>query len=390
MYPPIWAQSRQEICEGFDWFRSYQGGVYYANNVVRGYLLSAFASLRDRFDHGGRVIISHGGGKAESLHCHRGQIATQQADDQLAEDKSVRALLSNYHEGRPLVLIIDDKYTLFPYDLGAKDVTYAVLGLYTITSAWGNFVQNLRWQSELKSVQRNINQQIMTVVEWSATNSRFDGVRAREDLGGFQRRLSFLPMLDLHPHDSAPRRGDYQPRFQFSYLWDVMRGPLLTNYFSHNTGEPYQYVGGTENTVPWGAAPSAVIKARQYIESRIRGALKIPIRFNEVLSAAYMERQRMAFHSDAEQGLGPVVAGLSLGSPAIMHFRPHIKYETDREHRNVVLSFVLRHGDILVMDGAQVQECYEHMVVPTNFRIAATARWIQPGATVSDISSIVP
>lgn len=64
--PPIWAQvecgflyerhyyyraysfsfskSRQEVCESFDWFRSYQGGVYHVHNVARGYLLSAFSS----------------------------------------------------------------------------------------------------------------------------------------------------------------------------------------------------------------------------------------------------------------------------------------------------------------------------------------------------------
>jgi len=71
-------QSRQEVCETIDWFRSYQGGVYFARNMVKGYLLSAFSSKyvdivthfgsrdlchvhrRDRFEHGGRLIISHG------------------------------------------------------------------------------------------------------------------------------------------------------------------------------------------------------------------------------------------------------------------------------------------------------------------------------------------
>ncbi|KAG6866761.1 hypothetical protein C0991_011420 [Blastosporella zonata] len=43
-YPPIWAQSRQEVCESFDWFRSYQGGVYHTHDYVKGYLLSAFSS----------------------------------------------------------------------------------------------------------------------------------------------------------------------------------------------------------------------------------------------------------------------------------------------------------------------------------------------------------
>jgi len=88
----------------------------------------------------------------------------------------------------------------------------------------------------------------------------------------------------------------------------------------------------------------------------------------------------MAFHSDSERGLGDVVAGLSLGSPAVMHFRLHAKYQTPDlvGLQKIAMSVVLRHGDILVMDGAGVQQCYEHAVVPCNFRIAATARWIQP------------
>jgi hypothetical protein len=59
------------------------------------------------------------------------------ADDQVATDKSVSALLNNYRCHRPLVLLVDDKYALFPYDLAGSDVTYAVLGLYQITHAWG-------------------------------------------------------------------------------------------------------------------------------------------------------------------------------------------------------------------------------------------------------------
>lgn len=61
-FPPIWAQvsahvyleeltesnmdlkSRQEVCESFDWFRSYQGGVYHVNEMAKGYLLSGFPS----------------------------------------------------------------------------------------------------------------------------------------------------------------------------------------------------------------------------------------------------------------------------------------------------------------------------------------------------------
>ena len=58
-----------------------------------------------------------------------------------------------------------------------------------------------------------------------------------------------------------------------------------------------QYVGGTADTVPFDGAPSAVVKARDLIQSRMTSVLQAesqPYRFNEVLSAAYMEKQSMA------------------------------------------------------------------------------------------------
>ena len=33
-------------------------------------------------------------------------------------------------------------------------------------------------------------------------------------------------------------------------------------------------------------------------------------------------------------------------------------------------------GDVLIMEGSGVQKFYEHAVIPFNFRIAATARFI--------------
>lgn len=49
------------------------------------------------------------------------------------------------------------------------------------------------------------------------------------------------------------------------------------------------------------------------------------------------------FHSDSERGLGPVIASLSLGSAAEMHFRLHAKYNVIEGHRKVAMSLVLRH-----------------------------------------------
>lgn len=90
----------------------------------------------------------------------------------------------------------------------------------------------------------------------------------------------------------------------------------------------------------------------------------------------------LQFHSDAEDGLGPIVAGLSLGSPAKMIFRLHRKHLSkpgDSQKTSLrpnALTIVLNHGDICIMEGAGIQERYEHTVVPGGFRIAATARQI--------------
>jgi len=156
------------------------------------------------------------------------------------------------------------------------------------------------------------------------------------------------------------------------------RGQLLSNYFSQNTGAPYQYIGGAERTTPLEEGAQAVLGALALIKHRIATALGKDVPFNEVLSAAYMEKQKMAFHSDSERGLGPIVASLSLGSAAEMHFRLLSKYTVTDGPRKIAMSILLRHGDVLVMEGTGVQEYYEHTVIPKNFRIVATARFISP------------
>ncbi|KAI0066145.1 hypothetical protein BV25DRAFT_1797181 [Artomyces pyxidatus] len=575
--PVIWAKSRQEVCETLECFRSYQGGVYHIHDLAKGYLLSAFSSNRDVFEHNGKLIISHGGGKAEALHSTKGRSETHAAADQLEGDQSVRALLNTFKANRPLVLLADDKYALFPFDLAAGEYTYVVLGLYRITHAWAELqpaqtnigrvvrykfafqwceeedpwwfreketpaalasgidnnplgmnapielsdtsssyppecgrcqqafpqvyqdawmclnpkcaeffkvngeervLDNLTYASEFLALQpRNIpevrqsarpppppqsNHGIVTTKRFSRglhcqecgrLSSRYKWehweckscgeiyevngqVRSAKD---FWYQLEGIPYLQSR---IDPRSGNiplnkaallFQPHGRSSSLticeqpllvsprsvhiipggalinreadaifrkyqeqasageiqfrrWPLRnsnrihigRGELLTNYFSQNTGAPYQYVGGADQTVPLETGPSAVRDALALIQKRIEMTLHRHEPFNEVLSAAYMEKQRMAFHSDSEKGLGPVVASLSLGSIAYMHFRLHSQYCREEGSRKVALSLLLRHGDILVMDGAGIQKFYEHTVVPMNFRIVATARNISP------------
>jgi hypothetical protein len=56
--PPVWADTRQELCEGLSYFKSYQSGVYVKNGIAFGYLLDQFGAERDFI--GSRVVISHG------------------------------------------------------------------------------------------------------------------------------------------------------------------------------------------------------------------------------------------------------------------------------------------------------------------------------------------
>ena len=93
------------------------------------------------------------------------------------------------------------------------------------------------------------------------------------------------------------------------------------------------------------------MEARGLIQLRMK-AIGLPVGegFNEVLSAGYMEQQKMSvchmwyfisqciegpvqFHSHSEVGLGPRVASLSLGAPAYMHFRLLKKYRDDKGTR---------------------------------------------------------
>lgn len=73
-----------------------------------------------------------------------------------------------------------------------------------------------------------------------------------------------------------------------------LRGPLLANHFSHNAGAPYKYVAGGE-TVSFDKAPKSVLGALKLIKKRVASVLDgEEIQFNEILSAAYMEKQKMS------------------------------------------------------------------------------------------------
>ncbi|KAG6375365.1 2OG-Fe(II) oxygenase superfamily-domain-containing protein [Boletus reticuloceps] len=509
------------------------------------------------------------GGKSESIISVRGGPKRYQTDqDQEASDKTVRALLKTWKDRRPIVLLADDKYALFPCDLTSGRYTYVVLGLYWISHAWGQFLTRcqliqsnhklaerqsardgsgrvVRWKfafqwcegqsdpwwlpQEMKATtsdppkvipnprmcptkgsshtantggnpsiqcdncqeqspfvymqgwmclnprcdvfwsidgedpkQLDYREDFLSLLpqkferlpditpvkvmvspggvtttyacskgwhcskcgrlscrykweHWECSNCKYTHAingrvrspkefwhqqpskgflhsQVRKDSGilacrlepinlggnkGFTNRLTFiLPHRrgQIHLILGTPLSNrDADEIFQLYQqqaatgelklrrypLRNVARGLLLTNYFSQNSGEPYQYVGGSGQTVPFSEAPDCVRRALALIKERSSLALCTDIPFNEILSAGYMERQKMSFHSDSEKGLGPTVGSLSLGSAALMHFRPHVSAETSKAKCTHALTLVLRHGDVLIMDGDGVQKYYD-------------------------------
>ncbi|KAK4561319.1 hypothetical protein LTR86_004636 [Recurvomyces mirabilis] len=210
--------------------------------------------------------------------------------------------------------------------------------------------------------------------------------------------------------------------------------------FSMNFGMPYKFVAsGTSQSFE--NAPWPVRACR----SRLNWAAKVFLptssstdaigEFNEELIFAYMEGQKIEYHDDGEEGLGPGIATLSLGGKAQMHLRMKAKhfngcsktgvlnedrplpesteYEkrvevlrdlerlqmTDRsahkrrlkeipkelglyERRNKLakdlVTISLNHGDIVLMDGYEIQKFLEHKVVPDDcLRFALTCRTVQ-------------
>ncbi|KAI9884066.1 MAG: hypothetical protein M1823_004156 [Watsoniomyces obsoletus] len=206
----------------------------------------------------------------------------------------------------------------------------------------------------------------------------------------------------------------------------------LTAHFAVNFGMPYKYIVAVDSK-PFSEAPDLILNVLhrlQWAANQTHAADDGPFGgFNELLAVGYLEEQKMGYHDDGEPGLGPTVASLSLGADATMswrmkktpywgiskggvlrleecpvagcqHYEERQQYfdgdeEMSREDREdleekvrgsqsqrnapVALSITLRHGDIMVMHGADIQKYYEHGVQPHGkLRYALTCRYIDP------------
>lgn len=92
----------------------------------------------------------------------------------------------------------------------------------------------------------------------------------------------------------------------------------------------------------------------------------------------------MGYHDDGEKELGPTVASISFGASATMSWRPKKKNaipggaSTAKNKKGDVLKIILRHGDVMIMDGANIQRYYEHQIeAHGRIRFAMTCRHVR-------------
>ncbi|KAI1654716.1 hypothetical protein F4813DRAFT_398851 [Daldinia decipiens] len=179
----------------------------------------------------------------------------------------------------------------------------------------------------------------------------------------------------------------------------------LTSHFSGNFGAPYKFGVVVKTTTSFEDAPTPILetllrltwggKAAVEASGKLIRDKKINVlgdsipsgfeAYNEQLVLGYFEKSKISAHDDGEKELGPNVASLSLGSPSVIKFSPKKgkdiggNKDINKKRRGSVLSVKLKHGDMLVMHGEQIQKLYLHAVEPRGkHRFALTCRHIRP------------
>jgi alkylated DNA repair dioxygenase AlkB len=217
-------------------------------------------------------------------------------------------------------------------------------------------------------------------------------------------------------------------------------GDFMSSY-SINYGMPYKFAASGSSLpfeeAPW---PVRQARADLNWASQNILGQEDHTDFNEQLIFAYLEKQKLEYHDDGEKGLGPRIATLSLGASAKMHLRMKHKHfvgcsktgiltadkpipgcqggeeayqrrlaawnaleevrETDRvqylqrlkeiphelemfQDRNKIRAsgdlvvLTLNHGDMVLMDGREIQQYFEHKVQSEGYlRFALTCRTV--------------
>ncbi|KAK0431122.1 hypothetical protein EV421DRAFT_1912144 [Armillaria borealis] len=351
--PPLWSTSHQGLCKGSQVMKSYHSGVY-------------MLILRDTFLFHGEIIISYVGSDA------------QYQDHQ-------PSLLSAYDAKSPIVVYISDDYPLFPYVL-PKPIAYCQLGKYMVTDEWDEIANNAIY---CKAMFKFVYTEEQSTMWWRPEHVFYD-VPVLYDIGPICLHQGCCVFWTVGVDAELALNNNFLlsvlvTRFtcndqQIGLVWFINtshrgRGIMYTNYFSHNSGEPYKYIGGGANTTEWNQESQGLKMAKRFILQTLKQILFNVPDFNELLrpdSVAYLPNQSMTFHSDDKQGVQGFIAGLLLGSDAAMDFCS----KGDIRDCPTLLTIRLSHGDILAMDGDDIQKKYLHRVKPFRYCFAVTARFI--------------
>ncbi|KAK2032947.1 hypothetical protein LX32DRAFT_660923 [Colletotrichum zoysiae] len=179
-------------------------------------------------------------------------------------------------------------------------------------------------------------------------------------------------MWDLLQHDTAKNFGfKRQPA-----IHPGLPTEKLTRNFLQNWGAPYKFAVNVHSR-PFSEAPDSLIGALKRMQWAGRTSVDMTndtdfVDFNELLSIGYMEEDKINYHDDGEDTLGPTVATLSLGSPALMSFKMKKSYAGGDKK---VLQLTMCHGDLVVMHGTRIHQAYLHKVEPKGKRrFALTCR----------------
>jgi hypothetical protein len=124
--PPVWASSRQALCETLHYYRAYQGGCYSIEKLVRAFMFDKAALDRDYMD--SDVIVSRGGGGMS-----RNEDGEMVLSKDRGESAQIIALRNNIAHSNPVVVILSDQCPTSPSKMPRM---YNVLGWYKPTDVW--------------------------------------------------------------------------------------------------------------------------------------------------------------------------------------------------------------------------------------------------------------
>ncbi|KAI9894742.1 MAG: hypothetical protein M1814_002099 [Vezdaea aestivalis] len=245
-------------------------------------------------------------------------------------------------------------------------------------------------------------------------------------------------------HQLQSDDSNLNPQVKRNKLAQAVVQGTYTRHAAMNYGMPYKYSVQNGNK-SFEEAPQTILQSLAMLRSKAVATGSTDCNFNELLAVGYLETQSMSYHDDGETGLAPTIATLSLGGSAKMDFRMKHRYyfgrtatanskyspdvdvvsgcvlEAERTHYKglveagtmnkaefnaaikaastattptgrrsgkkhpSVLTMELKHGDYVVMCGADIQRYYEHSVESySSLRFALTSRTIDPATVAED------